>query len=306
MRVVITGAGGFIGRHLVTRLLAEDVEVVAVDIDLADTPAGAELLAGDLSDRNIRSAALDQRPDALVHLATLPGGAAEADPVAGRRINLDASYDLLCEAGERHPGLRVVYASTIAVFGDRLPPTVKDDTPLNPRMYYGAHKAMIEAAVTMLSNRAAIDAISLRLPGILARPGRASGLKSAFLSDLFHSMRGHQPFQCPVSLEGTIWAQSLACCTGNLAHALSLDSAVLPPNRAVTLPALRVRVADLVDELARQCGTRSDLVTYAPDADLEAAFAANPPLETPAAERAGFAHDGDLASLVASALATLQ
>lgn len=79
----------------------------------------------------------------------------------------------------------------------------------------------------------------------------------------------------------------------------------MPPTRAVTLPALRISMADLVAEIARQCAVSPDLVRYAPDAALEAAFAAQPPLATPAAERAGFAHDGDLATLVSNALATI-
>ena len=82
-------------------------------------------------------------------------------------------------------------------------------------------------------------------------------------------------------------------------------SALLPPTRAVTLPALRVSMGDLADSIARQCGVSPDLVRYEPDAALEAAFAAQPPLATPAAEKAGFAHDGNLDTLVQSALETL-
>jgi len=88
-------------------------------------------------------------------------------------------------------------------------------------------------------------------------------------------------------------------------HALTLDPALLPPPRAVTLPALRVTMGDLAAAVAQAVGVSPDLVSYVPDAALEAAFAAQPPLHTPAAERAGFRHDGDLAALVASALETL-
>jgi nucleoside-diphosphate-sugar epimerase len=199
----------------------------------------------------------------------------------------------------------VVYASSIAVFGDPLPDHVDDATPLSPKMIYGGHKAMMEHAVAMLSNRGLIDGVTVRLPGILARPKGPSGMKSAFMSDLFHALKAGAAFTCPVSAGGTIWAQSLARCAANFAHALTLDSALLPPTRAVTLPAQCVTMGDLAAEIARQCGVSSDLVTYVPDAALEAAFAAQPPLATPAAERAGFAHDGNLATLVASSLATL-
>ena len=123
---------------------------------------------------------------------------------------------------------------------------------------------------------------------------------------LFHALKAGEAFTCPVSAQGTIWAQSVARCADNFLHALEMDSALLPVTRAVTLPAQRIAMGDLAAEIARQCGVSLDLVSYAPDAALQAQFAANPPLATPAAERAGFAHDGDLATLAASALSTLE
>lgn len=306
MRIVITGAGGFVGRQIASRLLGRGDQVVGVDTAAGGIPAGAEVVAGDLGDPLIRAAALAGGLDALIHLATVPGGAAEADPAAGRRINLDAMYDLLLEAGATNPGLRVVYASSIAVLGEPLPALVNDATPISPKMIYGGHKAMMEHAVAMFSNRGMIDGVTVRLPGILARPKGPSGMKSAFMSNLFHALQAGEAFTCPVSAEGTIWAQSVARCADNFLHALALDSALLPPTRAVTLPAQRIAMGTLAAEVAAQCGVPAGLVSYAPDPGLEAAFAANPPLATPAAERAGFAHDGNLATLVASALATLQ
>jgi len=306
VKVVVTGAGGFVGRELVARLLEAGHEVAGIDSHAGGIPGGARAVAGDLGDGAVRAEALGAGCDALVHLATVPGGAAEADPAASRRINLDAMYDLLLEAGALSPGLRVVYASSIAVLGDPLPAHVDDQTPLSPRMIYGGHKAMMEHATAMFSNRGLIDGVTVRLPGILARPKGPSGMKSAFMSNLFHALKAGEAFTCPVSAGGTIWAQSVARCADNFVHALTLDSALLPSTRAVTLPAQCVTMGALAAEVARQCGVPAELVTYAPDAALEAAFAAQPPLSTPAAERAGFAHDGDPASLVASALATLQ
>jgi D-erythronate 2-dehydrogenase len=305
MRIAVTGAGGFVGRELIARLLARGDDVAGIDTLAGGIPPGAQAIAGDLGDPAVRAAALAGGCDALVHLATVPGGAAEADPAASRRINLDAMYDLLLEAGAANPALRVVYASSIAVFGDPLPVLVDDATPLSPKMIYGGHKAMMEHAVALFSNRGLIDGVTVRLPGILARPRGPSGMKTAFLSDLFHALRAGEAFTCPVSAQGTIWAQSVARCADNFVHALGLDSAQLPPTRAVTLPAQRVTMGDLAAEIARQCGVSPELVSYRPDPALEAAFAAQPPLATPAAEHAGFAHDGDLATLVASALATL-
>ena len=130
-------------------------------------------------------------------------------------------------------------------------------------------------------------------------------MKSAFMSNLFHALRAGEPFICPVSPGGNIWAQSLDRVAANFTHALNMDTMLLPPTRAVTLPALRVTIGDLVAEVARQCGVRASLVRYEADAALEAGFAAQPPLSTRAAERAGFAHDGELATLVENALRTI-
>lgn len=305
MKVVVTGAGGFVGRELVGRLIEGGHRVVATDFAPQSLPEGARAVAGDLALPAVRREALDDGCDALIHLATVPGGAAEADPAASRRINLDAMYDLLLEAGAPGSCPRVVYASSIAVLGDPLPARVDDDTPLSPRMIYGGHKAMMECAVAMFSNRGLIDGVTIRLPGVLARPKGPSGMKSAFLSDLFHALKAGELFTCPVSPGATIWAQSVTRCADNFVHALTLDSALLPPTRAVTLPALRVTMGDLAAEIASQCGVPADLVDYAPDAALEAGFGAQPPLATPAADAAGFAHDGGLDRLVASALATI-
>ena len=305
MSIVVTGAGGFVGRQIVERLMARGEAVVGMDVVAAGIPVGARVVAGDLADPAVRAAALAGGVKAVIHLATVPGGAAEADPAASRRINIDAGYDLILEAGANGDRPRFVYASSIAVFGDPLPGHVDDATPLSPRMIYGGHKAMLEDAVALFSNRGLIDGVTVRLPGILARPKGPSGMKSAFMSDLFHALKADEAFTCPVSAGGTIWAQSVARCADNFLHALTLDTALLPPTRAVTLPALRVAMGDLANEIARQCSVSSDRVDWQTDAALEAAFAAQPPLTTPAAERAGFTHDGNLARLVASALATL-
>ncbi|HZV09252.1 MAG TPA: NAD-dependent epimerase/dehydratase family protein, partial [Novosphingobium sp.] len=251
MGIIVTGAAGFVGRRIVAGLLAQGHDVVAMDRDVAALETGAGLLAiaGDLADADVRAAALAAPALAggvagVIHLATVPGGAAEADPAASRRINLDAMYDLMEDvAARKGPGgtvPRFVYASSIAVFGDPLPAFVDDASPLSPKMIYGGHKAMMEDAVALFANRGWLEGVTVRLPGILARPKGPSGMKSAFMSDLFHALAAGEAFTCPVSAGATIWAQSVARCAANFLHALTLDTALLPPTRAVTLPALRV------------------------------------------------------------------
>jgi D-erythronate 2-dehydrogenase len=306
MPVIITGAGGFVGRALVKKLLERGDNVVAFDSNADHIPAGVRVVTGDIADPKMRGEAFRDGCSALVHLATVPGGAAEADPAASRRINIDAMYDLLDAAKAAGNRPRVVYASSIAVFGDPLPADGVDDaTLLAPKMIYGGHKAMMEIAVAMMHHRGEIDGVSVRLPGILARPKGPSGMKSAFMSDLFHALGAGEEFVCPVSEGATIWAQSVSQCGNNLVHALTMDSALMPVTRVVTFPAQRITMGALAAEIAAQCGVSTDLVSYRPDAALEAGFGAQPPLVTPAAEHAGFAHDGDLATLVANALSVI-
>jgi nucleoside-diphosphate-sugar epimerase len=303
MRVLVTGAGGFVGRNLV-RAMSGRFEVTAVDADLSALTQGQflRLCEGDLADARVRQAALAGGIDGVVHLAAVPGGAAEAYPALSRRVNIDATMHLLdaCAAAGAAP--RVVFASTIAVFGETLPDDGVDDaTPVAPRLIYGAHKAMMETWVAALSRRGAIDGMSLRLPGIIARPAGPSGLKSAFMSDLFHALKAGRGFTAPVSPSGTLWLMSVRCCAENLMHALTMDTAALPPARTLTLPALRLSMAELVSAVAAYCGADPSLVAYQPDAALQAAFAAQPPLATPLAESCGFRHDGTIERLVADA-----
>jgi D-erythronate 2-dehydrogenase len=308
MTIIITGAGGFVGRELVALLLARGDKVVALDSNLAALPDHPALhkVTGDICAANVRTEAFAGGCAALVHLATVPGGAAEADPAASRRVNVDAMYDLLDAAKAAGNRPRIVYASSIAVFGDPLPAAGVDDaTPLAPKMIYGGHKAMMETAVSMMHHRGEIEGVSVRLPGILARPKGPSGMKSAFMSDLFHALRAGEPFICPVSQGATIWAESVTQCAHNLVHALDMDARLMPVTRVVTLPAQRITMGALAAEIARQCGVSPDLVTYRPDAALEAGFGAQPPLATPAALACGFAHDGDLATLVSNALSVI-
>lgn len=303
MRILVTGAAGFIGQALVPLLLQRGCEVTATDRHCTALEAFGDISAveGDLLAEGTRSAAL-QGADAVVHLATVPGGAAEEHPELARQVNVEATVRLSTEFAALRPGAPFVFASSIAVFGHPLPETASDETPITPRMIYGAHKAMMETWLAMLSRRGELAALSLRLPGVVARPAAPSGMKSAFISDVFHALAAQRPIQLPVSAEATTWLMSVDQVARCLGHALLTATADLPESRAVTLPALRVIIGDLVAELSRQLGGRPELVSYKPDPALEQGFGRFPPLRTATAERLGFTHDGDLATLVEAAL----
>ncbi|MFT4077599.1 MAG: NAD-dependent epimerase/dehydratase family protein [Asticcacaulis sp.] len=303
MRLLITGAGGFVGRALVRQILAENAptQLILLDRALPDLPNDPRILAiaGDLMDKSVRDRAMAGGIDAMIHMATIPGGAAEADRALSRRINIDASLDLFdaAAAGGNRP--RIVFTSTIAVLPAPPPAHIDDATALEPFLSYGAHKLMCETYLADLHRRGEVEAVSVRLPGILARPKGPSGMKSAFISDMFHAALADEPFTCPTSPDGHIWAMSVEQVSRNLRHALSVKADLLPPSRAVTLPALRFSMGELAQALDAK-------VTFAPDPILEQQFAAQPPLTTAAADRAGFQHDNDLTTLVRRALAEIR
>ena len=297
MRIVITGAGGFVGRALLARF-GDAHDIVAVDSKLD----GIDGIEGDIADPAIIAQAFAAGCDAVVHLATVPGGAAELDPALAKRVNVDATMALVEAAAGAGQRPKFIFASSIAVFGEPMPSAVDDSTAVAPQLLYGAHKAMMETWIATQSRRGAIQGLSLRLPGIVARPKAPSGMKSAFMSNIFHALRSGEEFVAPVSPDATMWLMSADRISRNISHALSLDAS----GQTITLPALRVGFSELVATIARQTQSSADLVSYAPDAALEEAFGRLPPLSTASADSLGFSHDGTLDKLVAAALSGIK
>ena len=310
MKAVITGAGGFVGRELTKHLRSQGyTSLTLVDNHWSDDWLANDSrilkIEGELQDPNTRRKALSSDFDTLFHLAAVPGGAAEADPALSKLVNLEATLNLFEEASQRAKCPRIVFTSTIAVLEASIS-HIDDNSPINPSMTYGTHKAMIELALADLSRRKMVDSVSVRLPGIVARPPAPSGLKSAFLSNIFHALQADTPFISPVSEAATMWLMSVQRCVKNLAHAAQLKTELMPTSRAVTLPALRVSMPELAHAITKATNTDASLLSYKPEADLEKVFGRQPPLTTTAAEKAGFTHDDDITSLVNNALALYQ
>ena len=316
MHVLVTGANGFVGRALARRLAAnarlghapiERLSLLDLAFDAPPVEAFVRHLAGDMGDATWLRRSLAETPiDAIFHLASIPGGMAEQQYELARRVNLDATTVLLesgkaqVEAGGRAPVF--VFASSIAVFGT-MPALVTDETLPRPLMTYGAHKLIGETLVADFSRRGWVDGLSLRLPGVLARPPARTGQLSAFMSDIIRELAAGRPFTCPTSPKASTWASSLPCVVDNLVHAATAPVVLLQVRRALTLPTLRFSMEELIDAIAAVHGTDvKTLVRFEPNERIEALFGRFPPLETPAADALGFRTDIDLATLVRRAV----
>lgn len=313
MRVLVTGAGGFIGAHVLALLYRQGhvggrrIEALAAaDQRLGALPAGVVALEGDLGSDEVLARIAALAPDLCIHLAAVPGGAAEVDPALSRRVNLDTTLDLfdtLAAAGADRAPPVVVYASTIAVYGSALPAVVTPHTPLRPPLIYGAHKLACEVLLADFSRRGRLDGRSLRLPGIVARPRAPSGLVSAFMSELLHALAAGEPVTLPVGPEATAWWMSARRCAWNLVHAATMPVGD-DPARAWPLPVLHLSIAEVVQALSAEFGTDGHaLVRHAPQPAVEAVFGRYPPLDDRAPRALGLRDDGDARALVRRALA---
>jgi nucleoside-diphosphate-sugar epimerase len=310
--VIVTGSEGFVGQALVKRLLAEGLggqrveRLTLMDLRFDGLHADPRVhhVAGSIADPAVRAMACTQPVDAFFHLASVPGGAAEKNYELGRAINLDATLGLLEDLrGQARPP-RFVFASTVAVYGEELPAQVDEATTPAPALSYGAHKLAGELLVADATRKGWVQGCSLRLPGVVARPGDGAGMMSAFMSQLFWRLAAAQPLTVPVSPDGVAWWISVGACVDNLLHAATVDPATLNARRSYQMPVLRLTVAAVVEALAQRFGAdRRALVTYAPDPFIQRLFATYPPLATPEAERIGLKNDGTVDALITRAMA---
>jgi nucleoside-diphosphate-sugar epimerase len=264
MRVLVTGADGFLGRALV-HVLRVGHEVVATDRDdgdIADPGHVAHLFAAPI--------------DRVFHLAAIVSGAAESDFAAGQRVNLGATVHLLerCRLQAARGGgvARFVYASSIAVFGTPLPERIDDRTAPAPSLSYGTHKRVGELLVDDASRRGELDGRALRLPGVVVRPALPNGALSAFNSDLVREPLAGHLYECPVGPEATIWVTSRRAAIANLLRLGEVDAAALGAQRAVTARALALSVAEIVAGLGRVDPAAPARVRYRRKPAIEAQF----------------------------------
>jgi len=328
MRVLITGAGGYLGRGLTAAVLAgglthvaahnTPLHLVLVDTDLSALPAQSDnrhnvqttCISGSIADASVLQQVFAQPMDLVFHLAGITSRAAQDDLALGLAVNLHATLALLDALRQQSSPTsltpaRLIFASSIAVFGVPLPEAISDDTAPEPVLSYGCQKRVCELLIADFTRRGAVDGRSIRFSGVIARPPAPTFRQalSAFSSDLLQTLAAGRPYICPVSPQATNWLVSLPCAVNQLLHAAHTAAEHWPASRVVTLPALRVCIADLIAALEQQRGHKlAHRVQWQPDAELEAQFGRWPVLTTQAANRLGFVHDASVETLVSRAL----
>ena len=265
--VLVIGAGGMIGRKLVQRLAQDGhlggraVERLSlVDIAAPAVPPGmvGDAWAADLSEPGAAARMVAARPDVIFHLAAIVSGEAEADFDRGYRINLDGTrylFEAIRQEGLREPYCpRVVFTSSVAVFGAPLPDVIPDDLATAPLTSYGTQKAIGELLLADYSRRGFLDGIGLRLPTICIRPGAPNRAASGFFSSILREPLVGQPAILPVPDTIRHWHASPRAAVAFLLHAASLDTAALGARRTLSLPGLSVTVAEQIEALRRVAG----------------------------------------------------
>lgn len=309
MKIMITGGAGFLGKRLAAGLLARaDIdEIVLVDVAPAEGHADPRIrtVTGDIADSALMASLVDARTAGIFHLAAVVSGQAEADFELGMRINLDASRLLLDLCRQRGHKPRVVFTSSVAVYGGNLPDVVTDDLALRPASSYGTQKAIAELLLADYSRRGFVDGRVLRLPTVSVRPGLPNKAASSFASGIIREPLNGEDAVCPVAPETRLWLLSPRRAIDCLIHGFDLDSDALGRQRAINLPGITVTAGEMVASLRRVAGEEvASRVHWERDAAIERIVGTWPGAwNTVRAETLGFKGDANFEQVVRAYIA---
>ncbi|MEM6462247.1 MAG: D-erythronate dehydrogenase [Pseudomonadota bacterium] len=277
MKILIIGAAGMVGQKLVERLLGDGAldgqpiesmrlyDVVAPQKPDARWPV--ETGAGDLSDPGEAARLVADRPDVIFHLAAVVSGEAETDFDKGYRVNLDGTRQLFEEVRKLGYMPRLVFTSSIAVFGGPYPEAIGDEFLNAPLSSYGVQKTCCELLLMDYTRKGFFDGIALRLPTIVIRPGKPNKAASGFFSNILREPLSGEEAVLPVSRDVRFWMASPRSAASFLIHAATLDTQKIGPRRALTMPGLSATVGEMIEALERIAGPqKTALIREQPDA----------------------------------------
>ena len=288
MKVLIIGGAGMVGRKLAERLARDGAiagkaisKLTLYDVVPGAAPAGAKMpvgiATGDLPAPGEADKLLADRPDAIFHLAAIVSGEAEQEFDKGYRINMDGTRMVLEAVRKAGHKPRLVFTSSIAVFGAPFPEAIGDEFFSTPLTSYGTQKAICELLVSDYSRKGFVDGLSIRLPTVCVRPGKPNKAASGFFSNIMREPLAGQEAVLPVS-EGVMhWHASPRAAVGFLLHAAALDLAKVAPRRALTMPGLAVTVGEQIAALRKVAGDKvAARIRREPDPFIEAIVAGWP------------------------------
>jgi D-erythronate 2-dehydrogenase len=269
MHILITGAAGMIGRKLVARLVADGAlngrpidKLTLIDVAAPQKPetftGSVVTSAADIADPAAAQAAITGRPDVIFHLAAVVSGEAELDFEKGVHVNLDGSRVLIEAIRAAGNGYcpRLVFTSSIAVFGAPFPETIGDDFHNTPLTSYGTQKAIVELLLADYTRRGFLDGIGIRLPTIVVRPGKPNKAASGFFSSIIREPLAGDEAVLPVADSVMHWHASPRAAVGFLVHAAGVKREDLGPRVNLTMPGVCCTVAEQIAALRRIAGDK--------------------------------------------------
>jgi D-erythronate 2-dehydrogenase len=265
MNVLVTGAAGMIGRKFCEALAERRIiggkgvdRLTMVDTIRATAPASApfeiRVVAADIAESGAAETFLVDRHDIIYHLAAVVSGEAESDFDKGYRVNLGGTQRLFEAVRQTGHQPRIVYASSIAVFGAPFPETIPEDYALTPLTSYGAQKAIGEFLLADFSRRGFFDGIGIRFPTICVRPGKPNKAASGFFSNIIREPLKGEPAVLPVTDDVRHWFASPRAAVEFLFHAGAVHLGQLGTRRTLNMPGVSATVGEMVDSLKNIAG----------------------------------------------------
>jgi nucleoside-diphosphate-sugar epimerase len=265
-KVLIIGGGGMVGQKLAHKLAAEGLngqDCTVTSFDMGHPTSGAPLAearVGSVADKGAMASLASDRFDVIFHLASIVSGEAEADFTKGWQVNMFPTWELLeglrteheASGGSYRP--RIVFTSSIAVFGAPFQDKISDEFLSAPQTSYGAQKSICEAMITDFSRKGYVDGVSIRLPTICVRPGKPNLAASSFFSGIIREPLNGQEAILPVPGDVRHWHASPRSAAGFLTHAAGLDTELLQGRRALNLPGISCTVDEQIEALRSIAG----------------------------------------------------